>query len=204
MSKFSTIVNFSPAVKSACAFVLKKSLSNSAAYHNFYHIMVVAEGCLEASEYYNFSKEDTENILIAALFHDFSHSMGKEKDDVNIKVAIDGLILWADKNKCNYEIIRNIIKATEYPYKIESSELSIRQQIIRDADLRMCLCENYIQQIIFGLGAEMKKTTQEMIDGQIGFLSNIKPATEWFEKEWSERKSGLLEELRLLSETYSL
>lgn len=198
-------INDSPLVNSAVAYVLKNNPSNTAPYHNFYHLQTVTTNCFEGAVSNNMNEEDTENLMMAAIFHDFDHSAGKEKDNINIRRAITGLAKWALENNLDKErlkAISAIIITTEFPYTVASDKLNLSQQIIRDADMSQCLESNWIQQIIFGLGKEMNKTSEEMIKGQKGFLSSIKPITEWFKTKWDDNKSLVFKELEKLEKIY--
>ena len=132
---------------------LDKNKSIDAPYHNLYHCLVVADNCLEGSSYYNLDTVNEISLIIAALFHDFNHSMGELKDSENIKNALESFEVWYEENNSilniNKDIVINAIKATEYPYVIDSKDLTIEQKIIRDSDLGQMFLDNRIQQTNF-------------------------------------------------------
>ncbi|MDP3954167.1 MAG: hypothetical protein Q8Q06_01980 [bacterium] len=141
-------------------------------------------------------------ILIAALFHDFDHSGRVGQDDLEIERAVRGLranILGIDKYFQND--IEHLIRATEFPYKVPSSELTLEAQILRDADLSQALSVAWIQQVVFGLAEEMRKTPLEILKMQEGFLSNLKFSTDWAKQAFTQESIELkIEESRELLE----
>jgi len=165
------------------SYILKNNTSNNLPYHNLNHLLCVVKYCYNASVYYNLPEKEEKELLLAALFHDVNHSGGKEKDSVNVKNAIDIFSKFFNLNlkysNCDiYEII-NIIKATEYPYVIEPVNMSLRELIIRDADLMQVGEYNWIQQNMLGLSQEMNITLDKMIAGQTIFLTNSSFNTKW-------------------------
>lgn len=82
------IINEYNSLKKALKYIILTNKSNNAPYHNFNHLLTVTRHCYHALDYMNMLNDDkAEALLMTALFHDYNHSMGKEKDDVNVKVA---------------------------------------------------------------------------------------------------------------------
>lgn len=182
------------------------SKSLNAPYHNLYHCLVVADNCLEASSYYNLDTVKELSIIVAALFHDFDHSMGELKDSENIKNAIIAFEKWYDINKkdlnIDHDMVVDVIKATEYPYVIDAKDLTLEQKIIRDADLCQTFVDNRIQQVYIGLSAEMKIRILDMLNGQIKFIESIVPNTDWFKLKFNKEKNRVIEEVNKLIKLY--
>src|SRR5262245_49739105 len=92
-------------------------------YHNARHILHVTYQCYIACVSYGhkLTKREMRNLLIAAMFHDFDHSGLTGDDDLNIARALRALqkfILPEDQS--HRDEIEYLIKATEYPYKIDA------------------------------------------------------------------------------------
>lgn len=161
-------------------------------YHNFSHMFYVVWACYQACVYYsyrggNLSPRKMRDLLIAAMFHDFDHSGMAGNDDLNIARSVRALEKYIlPEDRPHMEDIALLIRATEFPYKIASEELSLSGQIIRDADVAQTFSEAWIQQIIFGLSAEWSKTPIEILKAQISFLKGIKFHTEWGRKMVTE------------------
>lgn len=151
-------------------------------YHNFRHMLHVTVLCHMACEYYRdqLSPRMMRNLLIAALFHDFDHSTMMGNDDLNIARAVRALDkhLLPEDRHCREDIV-SLIAATEYPYKVDAKDLPLSGLIIRDADMSQGLSVAWIQQIVFGLAEEWRKTPIEVLKGQEAFLSSLRFHTEW-------------------------
>lgn len=158
-----------------------KNLTNP--YHNFRHMFHVLWLCHDACCYYGSKINDRSkrNLLIAALFHDFDHSGKTGHDDLEIERAIRGLkkfILKVDEPF--HDGIVQLIRSTEFPHTNNSDKLSLCEQILRDADVSQVLSSSWIQQILFGLSAEMLVTPGELLQMQEEFLTkNLHFATDW-------------------------
>ena len=151
-------------------------------YHNFRHLFDVLWKCHDACRFYNEKLPPSvrRNLLIAAMFHDFDHSGRVGSDDLEIQRALRGLkkhILPEDS--AAFEAIAAMIQATEFPYKVSSEGLPLALQILRDADLSQVFSTAWIQQVVFGLSAEMGVTPMEILKMQGGFLGHLKFSTEW-------------------------
>ena len=169
-------------------YVKKNNPSNDLPYHNWYHALCMVEKCLEGAIYHNLPYRSMRHLTLAALFHDYDHTGGKEADSTNISRAIWGWRKYDALSNCSLANIdamevEHIIKITEYPYT--SDPISIEQKIIRDADLMQCLRPTWHEMIIDGLRKELsikfgkELTEEEMCEGQIKFLDAVKPHSEW-------------------------
>jgi len=151
-------------------------------YHNLRHMLHVTWQCHQASIFYGhlISLHNVRNLLIAAMFHDFDHSGRSGNDDLNIELAIRGFKKHIQPEDIpSKDDIESLMRITEYPPMIDSSELTLRAQILRDADISQALSPVWIQQVIVGLAKEQDRTFLEMLKQQEPFLSNLKFHTEW-------------------------
>lgn len=192
------------ALPRAFRYLIEHNTSNSAPYHSLHHMLRVTYYCNEGSLYHRLDSKSRINLLIAAMFHDFNHSQGKEKDDVNVKIACNGAIKWFNSNPLNstnvdIEKVVSIIKSTQYPYVISTENLTIEQSIIRDADLMPSLDIDWINNMIVGLKEEMKVPSYlHMVEGQKKFHSSIEMCSGWGKKIYEDRWGEVFKNLEIL------
>lgn len=173
-----------------CAFyfVRDKNTSNNLPYHNWYHALCMVEKCVEGADYHNLPYRSIRHLIMAALFHDYEHSGGKEIDSINIDRAVRGWKTYAyamlrEMPSIDIQEVEHIIEVTEYPYVREP--ICIEQKIIRDADLMQSFRPSWEEMIIDGLREEMsikhgvEITKEEMCDGQIAFLKKVRALSDW-------------------------
>lgn len=183
----------------AYSYVLFYNPSNSAPYHNFNHLLTVAKSCLEMATYYDLSDLDKETLVLSAIFHDFNHSAGLYKDDINVPRALTALKDFCLKFEYpHFEKCQDIILATFYPYNIATVDLTFVQKIIRDADMTQCLQIDWLQQCVFGLGKEFGISTYDSLTGQVAFLSNMQANTDWLQMEFDIKLPAILEDIKCL------
>lgn len=188
----------------AFRFIVENNSSNAAPYHSLHHMLRVTHYCSAGCLYHNITGSRRTMLLTAAMFHDFNHSQGKEKDDKNIKRALDGLsefYLSNPLNRTNTDLntMFNIIRATEYPYVIPAEELTLEQSIIRDADLMPSLEVDWINTMIVGLKEELNvESFLDMVEGQSKFHSGIEMCSEWGKSIYKERWGEVFENLELM------
>lgn len=148
-------------------------------YHDLQHMLSVTRICYRACRYYvglgQMTRRQARNLLIAALFHDYGHPGLPQDDLINIETAVDALRQYILKEDAPYlaEIIM-IIETTQYPHKDYGENLTLLQAIIRDADLGQTFGDDWIRDILFGLGKEMGKSPYEMLEMQEDFLRGIR------------------------------
>ena len=75
----------------AFRYIVSKSRSNYAPYHSLNHVLRVMYYCNEGCTFHSITGKLRVNILLAALFHDFNHSMGERPDSENVEMAIAGV-----------------------------------------------------------------------------------------------------------------
>ena len=149
--------------------------------------------------------------MLSALFHDVNHTGVKYTDDINVVLAIKSLReFWFNfideevDTDIDINEVCSIISTTEYPYTIESNELTQKQKILRDADLLQSLEPNWIQQVIMGLCQEMNIPIEDMIKGQRDFLSSIEFNTAWCMFYKKNNWGGVMNKLNKLETIYKI
>jgi len=167
--------------------IVGRNTSNNAPYHHFHHMICVTKWAMILAEDEGIAEGTTiwYELMLACMFHDINHSMGEFPDKVNVSEAVAQFLGFYDSNlkfRSDYPIsdtaVTYIIRATEYPYVIDDSELSKCQAIIRDADLLISLEPDWFQNAVLGLMKEMKiDDISKMIDGQLSFHRGIKMRT---------------------------
>jgi len=101
-----------------------------------------------------------------------------------------------------FQNIVEIIRGTEFPYKVTSEMLTLSGQIIRDADLSQNFSVAWIQQVVFGLAEEWGKNPIEVLKMQEGFMNNVLHyITEWGQQRFPTSDiEGKIAEARALVE----
>jgi len=171
-------------------WVLKNNPSNDLPYHNWYHALCMIEKCVEGANYHNLPYRSVRHLAVAALFHDYAHTGGGKDDQYNIVLALRGLNNLANRSVgstvalgINLDEVEQIIRITQYPYI--DAPICIEQRIIRDADLMQSFRPTWKEMILDGLRKEMEIklnkeiSIEEMCKGQIAFLKNVIPLTDW-------------------------
>lgn len=175
-------------------YIINHSKSNNVPYHNLNHLLTVLKYVHNGLQVEGITdKEEVKNILVAALFHDVDHSSGKETDDVNVATAKETIRTFSKSTgvELDFDITDEILDATEYPYKIEGGDLTLRQGIIRDADLMQVFEYNWIHQNICGLSQELNIEFFTFIELQEKFLNAVEFNTKWG-KELKKHKWDLV------------
>ena len=176
---------------------LKSNGSNNLPYHNLYHTLSVVKNSYNGAEFYNLPYDSTRNLLIAALFHDFDHTGGHKDDDTNISKALLGLGNCFGHGNPDLQAPQRHILCTRFPFI--RKPVCIEQKILRDADIIQGLLPFGYEMVIQGLRQEIEIarkcaiTEQEMLKGQIAFLSNIELFTDWAESNYRQKFIDLIE-----------
>lgn len=198
--KINKIIKSYPIIGDALEFIINTSDSNFNPYHNLNHNLTVMYFSYQLGISENLSKQEMTELLLAAIFHDYNHSGGKEKDDYNIKEAKKGVVNFISKYdvKIDKNRIYRIIDATEFPYKIKDENLTLQQEIIRDADMLQLIEDNRIQTNIIGLQTELKRSYSEHLKLQKEFMENLKLRLKASKKLQDKFFPDIIEELNLL------
>jgi hypothetical protein len=151
-------------------------------YHNFRHLFHVLYMVHQACWFHrsDLLPREIRNMHIAAIFHDFDHSGRTGHDDLEIARAVRALNRYIHEDDAlAYPHIAKLIEATQFPYRTPSQHLSLDAQILRDADMSQVFHTAWLQQILFGLGAEMNMTPVQMLAAQPAFLETLSFSTPW-------------------------
>lgn len=182
-------------------WLVRHNPANNNPYHNLYHAECVAKNALQLCEYYNLST--TNQVVTAALFHDFGHTGKPNGDSINIEKAINGYNQYClDNGIGENPLVVELIMATEFPHKTIVTPNILECQILRDADMAQFIYDNWFQQIIFGLfQQELGFTLSEATAKQIEFLQALKFNTERANYLYSPIIQKRLEYLQKMSPT---
>jgi len=190
---------------------LEHNTALNAPYHNQFHTECVMKNTYLLSVKHLTSPNDgfkekekksrqIKKLLIAALFHDFNHSAGEKSDAENVQKAIKAFLEHSFESEEDNKEIISIIKATQFPYVIDEKDLSLSQQIIRDADMMQMFEPNFFQQIIVGLlHTELKiPTLKGCVDAQMKFMANTHFRTETAKQKFVVEAPKIIEDLKIL------
>lgn len=190
--------------------LFQKATNLNHPYHNLRHILHVLWLCHKACQFYKPDEHQSEclwprrmrNLLIAAIFHDFNHRGVAGNDHLNIELAIAALREHVlPKDRSHIAEIETIIRATQFPYVVPTEQLSLPEQIIRDADMAQALSVAWLQQVVFGLAKEWGKDPMEVLQMQEPFHHHLHFHTAWARAEFPESaiKGKVAEVLQLIS-----
>jgi len=168
--------------------VFKQAQNVNHPYHNFRHMTHVLWLCYKACKYYKgeLTPSKMRALLIAAMFHDFDHPGIAGDDDLNVERAIramDKHLLEKDRRLLG--AISKIMRASEFPH-VQRRDLTLSEQIIRDADIAQVLSQSWIQHTIFGLAAEQRCTPEQMLYNNLKFLRGLRLHTEWARSQYPD------------------
>jgi hypothetical protein len=151
-------------------------------YHNFRHMFHITWLCYLACIYYHrlLTKRQRRNLLIAAITHDMNHLGVAGDDRLNIERAVRAMkaCLLPEDQPHAYEI-EWIVRPTQFPHTVASSEISLSAKILRDADLTQSLSPVWIQEVVLGLSAEWDIPAIEVFRMQKEFLGKLRFTTSW-------------------------
>lgn len=169
--------------------------SVEAPYHGSIHVGAMVTAVHEALCWYRSACDDAlqnRSLIIAAAFHDYDHTGGREKDYFNIQRAVHGFNAWHQKRMSHvivhgheYDsgLVSELIHSTEFPYPWKAKNLM--QGILRDADLMMPYLEDeYRLPLFLGLYTEQRirdplMSKMDYVDNVLKFNSEIVWNTEW-------------------------
>lgn len=187
----------------AYGYVRDENWSNELPYHNLHHTHCLIINCAEGAAEMQLPPQKWRVLLLAAAFHDFGHSGGREKDHQNIKVAIAGFEAFASANRifddCLTEVIQ-VIESTEFPPVNQAVTLS--EKIIRDADMMQIYMPGWHEQILEGLRKEIEIATgkqmslAEMVRLQVKFMAGATWQTSWATRRAKDEWPRLIEEVK--------
>lgn len=176
--------------------ICKENPSAALPYHNAGHCCTVGLNCVDGAINNGMSPEDTSNLFLAGLYHDYDHSGGKCTDDINIARAIKGMSYWCSKLE-GYDAeriskIANIISATIWPANLFEGARDLSQSIICDAD-HMQYLEPDAMSFVDGIGTETGQLTT--VPSTLQFLASYVPRTDWGAGRLQEIRQAKVERL---------
>jgi len=195
------IIDKYDSLKKGLKFIVLTNKSNYAPYHNLNHLLTVTRYCYEGLRYMNMLEDDkAELLLLAALFHDYNHSMGKHKDDYNISESKKGIKKFITDEGFDFDIdfINTILDSTEFPYVISEKDLNIYQQIIRDADMCQIFEYDWLKQNILGLVSELNTTVKDFLPNQRKFLEGLRFLTKYGKSLHKKYFNDVMKEYEIL------
>lgn len=168
------------------------SLDGEIFYHGLTHTKQVVLAAFEGAVISSMRHDEIKHILLAALFHDFMHTRGKDTEKVNINRAVKGLEYVVAAVPDDFKIepedlvkVIDIIRSTAYPYSRSRTKLTTSSFILRDAD-RMCYYANdeIFLDLMCGLANENvykldEPTSDCFIRDQRQFTQTVRWETKW-------------------------
>lgn len=184
----------------ALSFIINNSDSIYSPYHSLNHNLTITVFSYYIGKSEKLKEKEMKELLIAAIFHDYNHTAGEQKDDVNIKNAKKGIKQFVDKNNIDVDLdkVYEILDATEFPYKIDEDKLSTQQKIIRDADMTQLFEPTRLQSNYLGLQKEMKIDYKKQLDNQEKFYKVLKFRTKFAKELYKKYSKEINEELEYL------
>ena len=210
MTNFITYLQDHALLSTAFKYIIDNNKGAYNPYHSNFHLIDVFTTSMEiANTYDTLTEKEILELGIASLFHDFNHSAGKlKKDSDNISLAIIGLVDFFVKNENlikEYNVdeleIEVLIGITEYPHTREP--YTLKEQIIRDADMIQCYNRNWFLNVITGfLQREIGLSIQDSIQNQIKFIQNIQYHTDHAKYIHGREQEKMLQNLYYLASIY--
>lgn len=171
-------------------YIVRYSESQDVFYHTVRHMMAVANITMLLAN--DLTLIEKQNLLLAALFHDYEHSLGEATDSYNVaksiylsKLQIENMntpFNYILGTQYNINVIQDAIFCTVFPFRVEpKNEI---EKILRDADLLMSLCPD-VDHFAKGLSLEIKVecSKQTMTDFVKGQTLYTPLAKKWFDEQ---------------------
>lgn len=153
--------------------LIEDNPSRDLPYHGNEHLLTVACYAHLGAQHYGFETQDTLEMVVAALWHDYDYVLDEDSDHVNIDRAIAHARSSAasfnfDENAT--ERIVSLIKATKFPH---SAVDFLQGQILQDADMMQQL-EPDAKYFIDGLSWERPRNPPSSVffPGEEGFKTS--------------------------------
>ena len=183
----------SPLVEKANKYVeqlLLEELPGNSLYHNLTHTKRVFKSTKEIIDNSSISEEDTEILLLAALFHDTGFVKCNDgHEDVSAKIATKFLA----ENGCSEEKIDKVVRCIRATYMEASPETEL-EMIIRDADASH-FAKDYFQEASEFLRLELKMkgiadyNKSKWLAGNVDLLRNTHTYyTDYAKEHWGPKK----------------
>jgi predicted metal-dependent HD superfamily phosphohydrolase len=177
--------------------LMREKLPANHIYHNFHHTSEVAGMAEEVAEGVDFSKEDTEIVLLAAWFHDVGFIESDEGHEEKSKEIAEKFLRENLYPEEKIQKVLSCIDATKYPQQPKN----LLEYVICDADLSGIASKKYFDKANL-LRKEIDlvkgKTVSDMewYNSEITFLANHKYHTQFAHLNFDKRKNDHIIELR--------
>ena len=140
------------------------------------------------------------DLFVAALFHDYNHTGGREDDSANIMRALDAMWDWSkmyDPGQSYFDpdLVANLIMATQFPWQAHTYDeagFDDMRDILRDADILASAEIAGFSMPITGLPVELEHklgkvlSPTEMVAGQHDFMTKLQLHTEPGKVMWAK------------------
>jgi len=166
-------------------------------FHNIHHVKLVVEQCRELARAYDLDQQATDELLIAAWFHDIGYVSGSKAHEVqSCKVCLAFLDVYEIRSYSAFRIV-GMILATKYP----SFPITLQEKILCDADLYHLASDDYTvwaerlcQEV--NQHQETAPSRQAWLRSNIGFFETHHYATDYARMHWTPGKLKNLSTLK--------
>ena len=177
------------------SFMYSRGLTNP--YHNLRHALHTMWECYDGGVFHKLSPDDLRSLIIGGFKHDENHSgkiRGRDAEEVDDAITSVRATIQPE-DVLRLPNIESLLRATQFPYVIPEEELTISQQIIRDADMSQNFSPVWVQQSWIGLSQEMGMVNPlKLLRMRPKFLESIKFHSEWGKQKFEPRRLPAIEE----------
>lgn len=171
-------------------------------YHTCEHMLGVAKIAQYIAHIEGFrDPEELSQLILASLFHDYHHSLGKYPDYINIYRSVINVESVFNKLGITSLIdpVIDLIKSTLYEPGVIYVPSTFLKDILHDADYLYATLTQDPEVILTNLRKEIEVsagrdiTRAEMVQGQLEFQKNAVIATTTGRKLWHEHQPKFIE-----------
>ncbi len=187
----------------AINWVINNNPNNWNPYHGINHLFSVFQFVANTIAFIKTDRK--QEVLLAALFHDYSHP-GKLCDDtVNVNYSaerladfVTGFVNANPGYEFDKDFAVDLIKITRFPYIVDDSELSPEGLLLRDADFAYLYSSICIPMCLGGLRSEFGADYRKFLESQTEFINSVKPRIPQIAQIWEVQKPYRLDEIESL------
>lgn len=166
-------------------------------FHNIHHVRVVVQKCQELAQAYQLDPQTTDELTIAAWFHDVGYVHGSEVHEWRSGKICEVFLKIYGWDKPSLQRIMALIQATKYPGRPKTQA----EEILCDADLYHLASDDYThwaRRLYKELNEQQGETLskRDWINTNIEFLQRHRYFTGYAASHWEPAKRKNLEELR--------
>jgi len=167
-------------------------------FHNIHHVRLVVDKCLELAKAYELDQQLTDELIIAAWFHDIGYVQGSKSHELqSCKICMSFINLY-DKECFSAFRIVGMILATKYP----SFPVTLQEKILCDADLYHlasddyeCWSERLREETNLYQAKQLSR--QEWLRANIGFFDAHQYSTDYANNHWAAGKLNNLLKMKV-------